>query len=144
MTIFLMTISHNLQNRLIKNRFQHSSKTIHKSFHEVLMVTVNFLKEMITPPLFNDSSNGICNHWLRQIFFKVYYFLFLIIHIIFVSFSYKNNYLYFKELIPCRMLLVQLMELLSMHAFLVINKYHIKVVGEENIFRMLWQFVILT
>ena len=42
------------------------------------------------------------------------------------------------------MLLVQLMELLSMYAFLLINKYHIEVVGEENAYRMLWQFVILT
>ena len=34
---------------------------------------VNFSKEMIIPPLFNDSSNGISNRQLRQIF-KVYYF----------------------------------------------------------------------
>ena len=143
MVMFFMTISQNLQNRLIKNRFQHSSQTIHKYFHEDLVAMVNFSKNMITPPSFNDNSNGISNCQLRQIF-KVHYFLFLILHIIFVLFSYKNNYLYFKELLACRMLLVQLMELLSIHAFLQINKYHIKVVGEENVFRMLWQFVILT
>ena len=142
MVMFLMTISHNLRNRLIKNRIQHSSQTIHKYFHEILVAMVNFLKEMVTSPWFNDSSNGISNRWLRQIF-KVYYFLFLIIDIIFVLFSYRNNYLYFKELLPRRML-VQLMELLSMHAFLLINKYLIEVMGEENVFRMLWQFVILT
>ncbi|XP_059596802.1 uncharacterized protein LOC104880679 isoform X1 [Vitis vinifera] len=68
MAMFLMTISHNLQNRLIKNRFQHSSQTIHKYFHEVLVAMVNFSKEMITPPSFNDSSNGISNRRLRQIF----------------------------------------------------------------------------
>ena len=107
------------------------------------MAMVNLSKEIITPPSFNDSSNGISNRRLRQIF-KVYSFLFLIIHIIFILFSYKNNYLYFKELLPCRMLLVQLMELLSMHAFLLINKYLIEVMGKENIFIMLWQFVILT
>ncbi|XP_034679765.1 uncharacterized protein LOC117909822 [Vitis riparia] len=61
MAMFLMTISHNLRNRLIKNRFQHSSQTIHKYFHEVLVAMVNFSKEMITPPSFNDSSNGISN-----------------------------------------------------------------------------------
>ena len=132
-----MTISHNLWNQLIKNRFQHSDQTIHEYFHEVLVAMVNFLKEMISPSSFNDSSNGISNHHLRQIF-KVYSFLFLIIHIIFVLLSFKNNYLYFKELLSCKMLWVQLMELLFMHAFLLINKYHIKVVGEENIFRMLW------
>ena len=38
---------------------------------------------------------------------------------------------------------MQLMELLSMHAFLLNNKYHIEVVGEENVFKMLLQFVIL-
>ena len=139
MTMFIMTISHNIQNQLIKNRFQHSNQTIHKYSHEVLVTMVNFSKEIITPPSFNDSSNGM----LRQIF-KVYYFLFLIIHIIFILFSYKNNYLYFKELLPCRMLLVQLMKLLSMHAFLLINKYLIEVVRKENVFGMLWQFVILT
>ena len=64
MVMFLMTISHNLWNRLIKNRFQHSSQTIHKYFHEVLVAMVNFSKEMITPS-FNDSSNGISNHRLR-------------------------------------------------------------------------------
>ncbi|KAL6318377.1 hypothetical protein AAG906_040533 [Vitis piasezkii] len=67
MAMFLMTISHNLRNRLIKNRFQHSSQTIQKYFHEVLVAMVNFSKEMITPPSFNDSSNGISNR-LRQIF----------------------------------------------------------------------------
>nr|CAN74706.1 hypothetical protein VITISV_036360 [Vitis vinifera] len=71
MVMFLMTISHNLRNRLIKNRFQHSSQTIHKYFHEVLVAMVNFSKEMITLPLFNDSSNGISNRRLRQIFKNV-------------------------------------------------------------------------
>ena len=89
-----MSISHNLQNRLIKNRFQYLGKTIHKYFHEVLVAMVNFSKEMITPPSFNDSSNGISNHQLRQIL-KVHCFLLVIIHIIFVFFSYKNGYLYY-------------------------------------------------
>ena len=44
-----MTISHNLWNQLIKNRFQHSDQTIHEYFHEVLVAMVNFLKEMISP-----------------------------------------------------------------------------------------------
>ncbi|KAL6311515.1 hypothetical protein AAG906_003153 [Vitis piasezkii] len=61
MAMFLMTTSYNLRNRMIKNRFQHSSQTIHKYFHEVLVAMVNFSREMITPPSFNDSSNGISN-----------------------------------------------------------------------------------
>ena len=131
--MFLMSISHNLRNQLIKNRFQHLGKTIHKYFHEVLVAMVNFSKEMITPPSFNDSSNGISNYQLRQ-FFKVYSFLLVIIHIIFVFFSYKNGYLYFLKLLPYKMLLMQLTELLSMHVFLLINKYHIEVMGEKNVF----------
>ena len=61
MTIFLMTISHNLRNRLLKNRFQHLGQTIHKYFHEVLVVMVSFSREIITPSSFNDNSNGISN-----------------------------------------------------------------------------------
>ena len=68
MAIFLMTISHNLQNRLLKNRFQHSGQTIHKYLHEVLVAMVSFSREMITPPSFNDNSNGISNRRLRQNF----------------------------------------------------------------------------
>ena len=59
MVVFLMTISHNLRNLLLKNRFQHSCQTIHKYFHEVLVAMVSFSREMITPPSFNDNSNGI-------------------------------------------------------------------------------------
>ena len=32
------------------------------------------------------------------------------------------------------MLLMQLTKLLSMHIFLLINKYHIEVMGEDNVF----------
>ena len=32
------------------------------------------------------------------------------------------------------MLLMQLTELLSMHVFLLINKYHIEFIGEDNVF----------
>ena len=68
MAIFLMTISQNLQNQLLKNRFQHSGQTILKYFHEVLVALVSFSREMITPPSFNDNSNGISNRRLRQNF----------------------------------------------------------------------------
>ena len=36
MAMFLMTISHNLHNRLVRNIFQHLTQTVHKYFHEVL------------------------------------------------------------------------------------------------------------
>ena len=105
MVMFLMTISHNLRNQLIKTRFQHSRQTIHKYFHKVLVAMVKFSKEIITLSCFNNSSNGIFNCQLKQIF-KVYHFLLIILHIIFVLFSYKNNYLYFKKLLSCKVLLV--------------------------------------
>ena len=47
--------------------------TIHKYFNEVLVAMVKFLKEMIPPPSFNDSLNGISYHPLRKIL-KIYYF----------------------------------------------------------------------
>ncbi|KAK4851779.1 hypothetical protein QYF36_018364 [Acer negundo] len=65
--MFLITVIHDLRNRLIKNRFQHSGQIVHKFFHEVLVAMMKFSKEMITPS-FNDNSNGIANHRLRQIF----------------------------------------------------------------------------
>ena len=68
MTMFLMTMSHNLQNRVVRNRFKHSTQTVHKCFHEVLAAMMKFFKEMITPPSFNGNCNGISNHRLRQIF----------------------------------------------------------------------------
>ena len=68
MAIFLMTISQNLRNRLLKNKFQHLGQTIPKYFHEVLVAMMSFSREMITPSSFNDNSNGISNCWLRQIF----------------------------------------------------------------------------
>lgn len=95
MTMFLMTISHNLRNRLIKNRFQHSGQTVHKFFHEVLIAMMKFSKEMITPPSFDDNSSGIANHRLRQIFKVRYLYLLLIIIKIVIEAHfnfYYNNY----------------------------------------------------
>ena len=59
-------------------------------------------------------------------------------------YSHIKKYLCFKKLLTYRVLLEQLMGLLSMHAFLLSNKYHIEVVGKHNVFKMLWQFMILT
>ncbi|KAK3189010.1 hypothetical protein Dsin_028571 [Dipteronia sinensis] len=68
MAMFLMIVSHNLRNRVVRNRFKHSTQTVHKCFHEVLADMMKFSKEMITPPSFNGNCNGISNHRLRQIF----------------------------------------------------------------------------
>ncbi|KAK4847990.1 hypothetical protein QYF36_007872 [Acer negundo] len=42
--------------------------TVHKYFHEVLVAMMNFSKEVIVPPTFDDIPNGIQNQQLRQIF----------------------------------------------------------------------------
>ncbi|KAK4850130.1 hypothetical protein QYF36_004042 [Acer negundo] len=68
MAVFLMVVSHNLQNRVVRNRFKHSTQTVHKCFHEVLAAMMKFSKEMITPPSFNGNCNSISNHRLRQSF----------------------------------------------------------------------------
>ncbi|XP_060175874.1 uncharacterized protein LOC132606406 isoform X2 [Lycium barbarum] len=46
--IFLSIIGHNERFVVIKRRFQHSSQTIHKYFHEVLEAMMKFAKEMIS------------------------------------------------------------------------------------------------
>ncbi|KAJ9538787.1 hypothetical protein OSB04_031520 [Centaurea solstitialis] len=55
MAIFLMIIGHNQRYRVVKNRFQHSTQTIHKSFHEVLDKMIEFAKEIIVPTSFNPN-----------------------------------------------------------------------------------------
>ncbi|KAJ9557775.1 hypothetical protein OSB04_012389 [Centaurea solstitialis] len=60
--IFLMIIGHNQRYRVVKNRFQHSTQTIHKNFHE-------FDKEIIVPTSFNPNPETPGNNRrLRRIF----------------------------------------------------------------------------
>lgn len=46
--IFLHVISHNDRFKKVKNRFQHSTQTLLKYFHEVLNGMMEFAKEVIT------------------------------------------------------------------------------------------------
>ncbi|XP_074378365.1 uncharacterized protein LOC141719894 isoform X2 [Apium graveolens] len=57
MAIFLHVISHNDRFIKVKRRFQHSTQTIHKYFHEVLDGMMEFAKEMIVPTPSNKNSN---------------------------------------------------------------------------------------
>ncbi|XP_074356419.1 uncharacterized protein LOC141696132 [Apium graveolens] len=57
MAIFLHVISHNDRFIKVKRRFQHSTQTIHKYFHEVLDGMMEFAKEMIVPTPSNQNSN---------------------------------------------------------------------------------------
>ena len=56
MAIFLHVISHNDRFIKVKNRFQHSTQTLHKYFHEVLNGMMEFAKEIIVPTS-NENSN---------------------------------------------------------------------------------------
>lgn len=49
MTMFLITIGHNERFRMVKQRFHHSTKTIHNFFHEVLDGMMEFAREIIQP-----------------------------------------------------------------------------------------------
>ncbi|KAI3678458.1 hypothetical protein L6452_37752 [Arctium lappa] len=69
MAIFLMIIGHNQRYRVLKNRFQHSTQTIHKNFHEVLDKMIEFAKEIIVPTSFNPNPDVPGNNRrLRRIF----------------------------------------------------------------------------
>ena len=56
MAIFLTIIGHNERFRVVKRRFQHSTQTIHRYFHEVLNGMIEFSKEIIVPTSFNQNQ----------------------------------------------------------------------------------------
>ncbi|KAM0052193.1 putative harbinger transposase-derived nuclease domain-containing protein [Helianthus debilis subsp. tardiflorus] len=69
LAMFLTVIGHNERFRMVKRRFQHSTETIHRCFHEVLNAMMSFAREVINP----TSSNAIANtserhRKLKQIF----------------------------------------------------------------------------
>ncbi|GAV68136.1 LOW QUALITY PROTEIN: DDE_4 domain-containing protein [Cephalotus follicularis] len=69
MVMFLTIIGHNERYVVIKRRFQHSSQTIHKYFHEVLAAMMTFAREMIVPSTFDPNpDNSGAHKSLRRIF----------------------------------------------------------------------------
>ncbi|GAV80311.1 DDE_4 domain-containing protein, partial [Cephalotus follicularis] len=69
MAMFLTIIGHNERYVVIKRRFQHSSQTIHKYFHEVLAAMMTFAREMIVPSTFDPNPDNHGAHKsLRRIF----------------------------------------------------------------------------
>ncbi|XP_074354828.1 uncharacterized protein LOC141693585 [Apium graveolens] len=63
--MFLHVISHNDRFIKIKNRFQHSTQTAHKYFHEVLNGMMEFAKEIIAP-----TSNSNISRRQRELLKK--------------------------------------------------------------------------
>ncbi|XP_071708135.1 uncharacterized protein [Rutidosis leptorrhynchoides] len=69
MAIFLTILGQNDGFREIKYRFQHSLRTIHICFHEVLQGMMQFAREAIGPSSLNVSPNASDRHrYLREIF----------------------------------------------------------------------------
>ncbi|XP_023767986.1 uncharacterized protein LOC111916555 [Lactuca sativa] len=67
--MFLTTIAHNKRFRIIKRRFKHSTKTVHRCFHEVLNAMMIFAKEVIVPTNSNATVNSSERHRrLKEIF----------------------------------------------------------------------------
>lgn len=66
MAMFLILIGHNERFRMIKNRFQHSTQTVHKCFHEVLNAMMCFAIEIIVPT--PSTINSERHRKLKDIF----------------------------------------------------------------------------
>ncbi|KAK9056498.1 hypothetical protein SSX86_023860 [Deinandra increscens subsp. villosa] len=69
MAMFFIVIGHNERMRMVKRRFQHSTETIHRCFHEVLNAMMNFAREVIVPTSSNPFAYASDRHRrLKQIF----------------------------------------------------------------------------
>ncbi|XP_026384805.1 protein ALP1-like [Papaver somniferum] len=62
LAIFLLTIGHNEDNRMLQERFQHSGETISRYFNEVLRAIMELSKELIKPPSFSETPAEILNN----------------------------------------------------------------------------------
>lgn len=60
--MFLLTLSHNRRNRVVKRRFNHSLQTIHFYFHEVLQAMLKMAKEMVVAPPYDQNPNLAQSH----------------------------------------------------------------------------------
>ncbi|KAL6548760.1 hypothetical protein OROGR_008526 [Orobanche gracilis] len=69
MAMFLTMVGHNERYRVIKRRFQHSTRTVHICFHEVLLGMMEFAREIVVPTTSDTTSNMSNNQRrLREIF----------------------------------------------------------------------------
>lgn len=69
--IFLLAIGHNIRNRVIQERFQHSGETISKYFNRVLKAVCRLGKIIIQPPSFDEIPPQIMHNPKYWPFFKV-------------------------------------------------------------------------
>ncbi|XP_059636134.1 uncharacterized protein LOC132278356 [Cornus florida] len=68
--IFLLTLGHNEGNRVVAERFQHSTYTISKYFHAVLQKVCNLGKQIIVAPDFSEVPNHIKKNKKYHPFFR--------------------------------------------------------------------------
>ncbi|GAV61300.1 LOW QUALITY PROTEIN: DDE_4 domain-containing protein, partial [Cephalotus follicularis] len=74
MIMFLTIIGHNERYVVIKRKFQHSSQTIHKYFHEVLVAMMTFAREMIVPSTFDPNPYSPRAHKSLRRIFNVFHY----------------------------------------------------------------------
>ena len=84
MTMFLMTLNHNVRNRVTKRRFNHSIQTIHHYFHEVLEAMLLFGREMIVPTPVIEVTENHPHQRLREVFKVKNKYKFIIIVVVVV------------------------------------------------------------
>ncbi|XP_023728924.1 uncharacterized protein LOC111876605 [Lactuca sativa] len=67
--MFLTVIGHNERFRMVKRKFQHSTETIHRCFHEVRNAMMNLAREIIVPTSSSATANTSGRHRrLKEIF----------------------------------------------------------------------------
>ena len=71
LVIFLHTIGHNVRNRVIQDRFQHSGETISRHFKRVLKA-INGLRDVYITDPSNEVPNEILGDSRFYPYFKVY------------------------------------------------------------------------
>ncbi|XP_076929423.1 uncharacterized protein LOC143593798 [Bidens hawaiensis] len=69
LAMFLTVLGHNERFRMVKRRFQHSTETIHRCFHEVLNAMMNFAREVIVPTSSNAIANTSASHRRLKLIF---------------------------------------------------------------------------
>ena len=93
MVMFLMTLNHNVRNRVTKRRFNHSTQTIHHYFHEVLEAMLLFGREMIVPTSVTEVTENHPHQQLWEVFkvknkYKFIIIVVLVVVIIIVIFIF--------------------------------------------------------
>ena len=107
MAMFLMTLNHNVRNRVTKRRFNHSTQTIYHYFHEVLEAMLLFGREMIVPTPVTEVTENHPHQRLRKVF-KVknkYKFIIVVVVIIVILIFFLINRVLLVHLMGCLFML---------------------------------------